>query len=198
LGAQQSTWRNDVIYAGFWPRFAALWLDILVMSPIIAFAWWGNEHFRLFDLYYFIPGTLFGFFYSVYLVQRFGGTPGKRLMKIRIAKVNGDPVTYREALLRYFPEWLLTIGSSVALMIAALHVTDAQFFAASSFIERAHLMQSATPSWNWPMQIALNIWVWSEFIVMLTNKKRRAIHDFIAGTIVIKDVLQDAPQADRN
>ena len=164
------------------------------MSPLFLLAWWGNEHSRLFELYYFIPGMLFGFFYSVYLVQRFGGTPGKRLMKVRIVKVSGDPVTYREALLRYIPEWLMTIGSSVALMIAALHLTDAQYFAVSSFIDRTQLIKSTTPVWYGPMQLALNIWIWSEFIVMLTNKKRRAIHDFIAGTVVIKDAQQGAPR----
>ena len=181
-----------MIYAGFWPRFAALWLDILILSPLIGLAWWGNEHFRLFDLYYFIPSTAFGFFFSVYLVQRFGGTPGKRLMKIRIAQVSGDPVTYREALLRYIPEWLMTIGSSTALIIATFQLTDAQYFAAPSFIERTQLVTSAAPSWYGAIQLTLNIWVWSEFLVMLTNKKRRAIHDFIAGTVVVKDVRSES------
>jgi len=27
--------------------------------------------------------------------------------------------------------------------------------------------------------------LWSEFVVLLTNRKRRALHDFIAGTVVI-------------
>jgi hypothetical protein len=94
-------------------------------------------------------------------------------------------VTYREALLRYTPEWIMTLGSSVALMIAVFHLTDAQYFAAPSFIERTQLIESTTPSWYGPMQLALHVWVWSEFIVMLTNKKLRAIHDFIAGTVVI-------------
>jgi uncharacterized RDD family membrane protein YckC len=31
------------------------------------------------------------------------------------------------------------------------------------------------------------IYDWSEIIVLLTNKKRRAIHDYIAGTVVIHD-----------
>lgn len=183
-----------MIYAGFWPRFAALWLDLLIMSPIIALAWWGGEHFRLFDLYFFIPNTLFVLFYSVYLVQRFGGTPGKRIMKLRIVKLNGERVTYREALLRYLPEWLLIIGSSVALIIAALHLTDAQYFSAPSMFERMQIIESAAPSWHEPIQILLQFWIWSEFIVMLANKKRRAIHDFIAGTLVIKDAQQGVPR----
>jgi uncharacterized RDD family membrane protein YckC len=28
--------------------------------------------------------------------------------------------------------------------------------------------------------------LYSEFIVLLTNKKRRALHDFMAGTVVIR------------
>ena len=29
------------------------------------------------------------------------------------------------------------------------------------------------------------IWIWSEFVVLLFNRRKRAIHDFIAGTVVI-------------
>ncbi len=29
-------------------------------------------------------------------------------------------------------------------------------------------------------------WVWSELVVLLLNKKRGALQDFIAGTIIIK------------
>lgn len=180
-------------YAGFWPRFAALLLDLLVMSPLFILVWWGNEHFRLFDVYYFLPGTLFGLWYGVYLVRRFGGTPGKRLMKLRIVKVGGESVTYREALLRYLPEWVMGIGTSLAGIVAVLSLTDAQYFAATTFIERSQVVAEAMPSWNGPVTIALNIWVWGEFLVMLTNKKRRAIHDFIAGTVVVKDAQQAVP-----
>lgn len=183
-----------MIYAGFWSRFAAHWVDILVTSPFFVLVWWGGDHFRLFYLYYFLPSTLFGLFYNVYLVQRFGGTPGKRFMRLRIAKVNGDPIMYREALMRYIPDWLMSIGSSVALMVAVLHLTDAQYFAPPSFTERMQLIKSAAPSWNGPIQFGLNIWALSEFVVMLTNKKRRALHDFIAGTVVVKDAQQDAPR----
>jgi len=31
-----------------------------------------------------------------------------------------------------------------------------------------------------------NIWTYSELIVLLTNKKKRAIHDFIAGTVIVR------------
>jgi hypothetical protein len=30
------------------------------------------------------------------------------------------------------------------------------------------------------------LWFWAEFITMLTNRKRRAVHDFIAGSVVVR------------
>ena len=40
----------------------------------------------------------------------------------------------------------------------------------------------------------MQLWTWSELIVMLTNRQRRALHDFIAGTVVIKKEYADPIQ----
>jgi uncharacterized RDD family membrane protein YckC len=42
------------------------------------------------------------------------------------------------------------------------------------------------PRWIFLVAILMQLWTWSELIVMLTNRQRRALHDFIAGTVVIK------------
>ena len=172
-------------YAGFWPRLGALLLDLLIMLPLGALAFWGTQRYRLFDLYYLVPGTFLGLFYSVYLVQRFGGTPGKLIIGIRIRKVSGDPVGYREALLRYFPEFILGMLMSIALLIPVFHMSDTEYHTLS-FMERAKRMVELAPSWYKPLQIIQNVWVWGELIVLLTNRKRRALHDFIAGTVVVQ------------
>src|SRR3954463_7804000 len=176
-----------MIYAGFWPRFAALLLDSLIVDPVFLLVWWGGEHWRLFNLYYFLPGLAFGLFYSVYLVRRFGGTPGKRLMKVLIRKVDGSPVGYREALLRYLPEFVLGATSGIASIVAVLHLTDAEYSATSSFMERSLLVTSAQPGWAGPVTVVSSVWIWGELIVLMTNRKRRALHDFIAGTVVVRD-----------
>jgi uncharacterized RDD family membrane protein YckC len=46
--------------------------------------------------------------------------------------------------------------------------------------------------------VVLQVWIWIELIVMLTNRRRRALHDFIAGTVVIRrrvEALQTPEQA---
>jgi uncharacterized RDD family membrane protein YckC len=175
-----------MVYAGFWPRFAALWLDLLFLSPVILLLWWGAEHFRLFPLYYLVPGMALELYYSVYLVRRFGGTPGKRVMRVHIRKVDGSPVTYREAVLRYLPDWLLARLSGVVMILAVLHLTDAEYLAVP-FQKRLDLVTAAEPPWSGAVTAATHLWTWGEFIVMMTNRNRRALHDFLAGTVVVRD-----------
>ena len=180
-----ATSTDQLRYAGFWPRLAALLLDMLIMLPLTLLVFWGSERYRLFLLYCFVPSTLFGLFYGVYLVRRFGGTPGKLIVGVRIRKVGGEPVGSREAILRYLPEFILNMLMSVGFLMSVLHMSDTEYHALS-FMERARRMVELAPSWYKPLQIVQNVWVWGELIVLLTNRKRRALHDFIAGTVVVR------------
>jgi hypothetical protein len=75
-------------------------------------------------------------------------------------------------------------------------MSDTEYHALS-FMERAKRMAELTPSWYKPLQIIQNVWVWGELIVLLTNRKRRALHDFIAGTVVIRtDAAEGITQPD--
>jgi uncharacterized RDD family membrane protein YckC len=159
-------------------------MDLVVMLPITGLVTWGGTHYRLFDLYYLLPGTLFDLFYSVYLVRRFGGTPGKLIVGIRIRKVDGTPIGYREAVLRYFPDFAFGLATSIALIIPPLHMSDTEYHSLS-FIQLGEHLTALAPPWYKPVEWVQNVWVWSELIVLLTNRKRRALHDFIAGTVVV-------------
>lgn len=64
-------------YAGFVPRLASLMLDFIILLPLTALELWASRNWRLFDVYFLIPGTLFGLFYNVYLVRRFWEDDGQ-------------------------------------------------------------------------------------------------------------------------
>ena len=70
------------------------------------------------------------------------------------------------------------------MVLAAMAMTDADYFALP-YHDRINQLTALRPPWTGYATIAASVWVYSEFIVMLTNEKRRALHDFIAGTIVI-------------
>jgi uncharacterized RDD family membrane protein YckC len=171
-------------YAGFWPRLGALLMDCLILLPLIALEIWAGRRYRLFDLYQLVPNVLVGLFYSVYLVRRYGGSPGKLIVGVRIRKVSGEPVGYREAFLRYLPDCVLGLLSSIAMIIAVFHMSDAEYHALASH-ERFKRMLELVPFWYKPTHILSYVWIWGELIVLLTNRKRRALHDFIAGTVVV-------------
>lgn len=61
---------------------------------------------------------------------------------------------------------------------------DHAVFAASK--ASARNLELLSPNWYHPLIIAAGIWVCSEFFVLLTNEKRRALHDFMTGTVVIE------------
>ena len=173
-------------YAGFWRRFCAYWLDLLILIPLMFFAIWGANQSRFFNLYYLIPDSLFGIWYHAYLVKRYGGTPGKFLAKIKITKLDGTAVGYREAFLRYSVLLVLSTLMSIAGVMVTLGMNN-EAYHAMKWMERSKFMLENMPTWYSIVNIILNIWIWGEFIVMLTNKKRRALHDFMAGTVVIRN-----------
>jgi len=171
-------------YAGFWPRFGSLVADVFIVSPVIVLEFWGQSQFRLFSLCFLIPHVLFFLFYHVYLVRRYGGTPGKLLMGIQIRKVDGSAVTYREAALRYLPQFLLGLVMSVILINTLFQITDAEY-QAFSITERYKRQIELAPYWYEYLELAQRIWIWGELLFLLTNRKRRALHDFVAGTVVV-------------
>ncbi len=172
-------------YGGFWRRFGAYWLDVIVLLPLVLVTLWLSTCSKYFYALYFLPGLLFGLWYHVYLVRRFGGTPGKLVMKLRICKVDGESVGYRGAALRYCVLVVLTSVQSIALTISALHMTNTEYVSLG-FLERSQRLIAQAPGWYEAVNVLLQVWIWSEFLVLLTNKKRRALHDFMAGTVVIR------------
>lgn len=175
---------SNLKYGGFWRRLAALLLDVLICLPWGALVLLLQSRSRYFWLYELFPSALFGLFYSVYLVRRFGGTPGKLLAGLCILKVGGTAIGYREAVLRYLPDFLLMLFLGVGTAMAAFQLTDSDYFSESFSALQTRLHQSAPPWYRW-VNILNQFWVWGELVVLLTNRKRRALHDFLAGTVVV-------------
>lgn len=171
-------------YGGFWKRFGAYWIDVIIMLPLGLAIVWLTSKSQYFQLIYLIPGILIGAWYHVYLVKQYGGTPGKLIMKLRIAKLDGTPVGTKEAFLRYSVLLALTALTSLAIALAAIEMSNAEYHSLT-FMNRGLALVEKAPSWYGLTNVLLQIWIWSEFVVLLTNKERRALHDFMAGTVVL-------------
>lgn len=184
---------GELHYAGFRQRLGAFLLDVIIFLSGFALSFWLDERYRLAQVYSFLPWLIMGLWYHVYLVKRYDGTLGKLLLKIRITRLDGTSVGYRESFLRYSVLFILSTLQSIPLLIAVLNMSDVEYLSLG-FQERTLRLVAMAPSWYETITILLNIWIWSEFVVMLTNKKRRAPHDFMAGTVVIRNAQRGEKQ----
>ena len=178
---------DELEYAGIWQRLFAYLIDAFLFMPVSGIAYFLADQSRLFYLYWFVPGLVLGLLFHVYLVRRFGGTPGKLALKIRIALVDGSPVTTMAAMSRYAVRCTLSSLMSIAIILSSLSMSDELYFSLG-YIERTKKLVELGPSWYWAVFILSQIWTWSGVTTMLFNKRHRAVHDYIARTVVIRSM----------
>ena len=153
-----------------------MFLDGAALAP---FAWldqfiWNNSSQSLILLPWGIFNLLISLAYSIGFVTVCGQTPGKMACGVKIFDVQGKSVSLKQAVLRdivpvlFLPYFLfLQVQNILAGQLANRAFGD--------FVTLRNL------------SLVWMGWVVLETITMLTNKKRRAIHDFIAGTVVVRE-----------
>ncbi|MBL4660581.1 MAG: RDD family protein [Alcanivoracaceae bacterium] len=173
------------IYATFIQRLGAGLIDtIILLTIIIVSTILQNINFNLAAIIELGVPIIF-LVYSVFFNATHGGTIGKLLVGIQITKINGTRISYKESFKRSSVDILLTLPLLAIIFISLTKVNQNDFLIAD-IIVKDELLRVFYPSWKWMINRAIDIWFWSEFLVLLMNKRRRALHDFIAGTIVIK------------
>ena len=172
------------VHAGFWKRFCAGWVDAFVILPLAFSFIWLEGFDRTLAIVITIPSTVLFGMYNVYFNARFGGTLGKLALGIRVARPNGESIGWIEAWKRS----AVDLGFAVVMLIIevwALSQINAAEYAAAAFVERMGLLKEHYPPWRRVITVGHQVWIWGELIVLLSNARRRALHDFIAGTVVI-------------
>lgn len=165
------------IYRTSWRRVLAGLIDALVFLPIgllndylfasersaPALLIWGTTYYSSLWLY------------SVLLHAKYGKTIGKLVMGISVLDISEQRnPTLRQAFIRD----IIYILLNVFWLIYFIYLVVAGSYT-YGVVER-----------NGPGQVMLWAsagWFVLEILTMLTNSKRRAIHDFLAGTVVVKD-----------
>jgi uncharacterized RDD family membrane protein YckC len=186
------------VYSDFWYRFAALAIDSVLsiaVSALIVSALRPAMPDFVFSLLF---GTTWLLVVSAYCVVRFGGSPGKLLLKLRIVTMDGEPLTYRHALLRVLPDYVLTTAS--VLMVAwAISQVDGAAFEGLSSRARSELVTATIPVWIlWPIRLSQCAWGLGDIAVFVDSHERRALHDLIAGTVVVHKIPRVVGTLDGN
>lgn len=174
------------ICAGFWPRFASTWADkgiLWVLGRIFTLS-------RNYSLQHFWWVSILAYFmylfYSVVCVALWGQTPGKALVKIKVVGLEGQPIGWGKAILRNSVVAVLSLWFLI-LEIQTIHNISPGEFSALDISDRGEFIFHHLPEQATIINYILFAFIWSEFIVIFLNRRKRALHDFIAGTLVVHD-----------
>jgi len=171
--------------ASVWARFASLLIDGILWTPIalgVAYAAsrspsWGT---------FLFPAALISFVvYQVYFHARYGATLGKMLLRIRVVKTDLSPMDLNAALRRSFVDAvfrlaLATVSVQVIRSFGAVPVDGMMNFVLALQAHKTYATLSNLES----------IWTLSEVATCLFHPQRRALHDLIAGTLVVKRIMK--------
>jgi len=169
-------------YKTFWRRFWADIIDIIVLSPIGLFYYFAVGKY-LSPPAYQLWSNVFLFVlvisYSIILTANYGGTLGKLAVEIRVLDAE-DEISFigvRQAIQREAP---VIVGNIVGVTyMLATYNDNPEGFGENNMVLR--IISSLS-----------NIWFIAELITMFSNGRRRAIHDILANSVVVKRVKEEA------
>ena len=172
-------------YAGFWPRFWSGLIDFLVFIPVVVVDVWASGLSRQLAMLTAVVTSMLYPAYCIYFHGRYGQTLGKMLNDIKVTRLDGTNVGFAVAFYRHFVELFFGVLICIAEIAMYLSISDSTYAAAPDWRVRNKLIQHSLPPWYGIVDILFQVWMVSELIILLFNEKKRALHDFIAGTVVI-------------
>ena len=173
------------IYLGIGFRLIARFLDIVLLVFFLLVQLLVAELGRGMYLIFLAPAFLFQVFFYVYCVKRWGGTPGKLILGLKVVKDNGENVGWKEATIR---ESVTLAFSLATLCVTAVALRDIpeDSYGMAGFLEKKAILIEVFPLANALIQMLTSLWSNCESLVLICNRRRKAIHDYMAGTLVIR------------
>ncbi|HRH41145.1 MAG TPA: RDD family protein [Pyrinomonadaceae bacterium] len=149
-------------------RFLATIIDSLLFfflsgNPWMTTTFWGQVLLQLIGVSYYILMHYY-----------FGQTLGKMLFKIKVLDISEQPITFFQAMLRSLP--------ALIVLVLTINFSNPQISEGTA---------SSNDIWVAKNLLVLITGLLSLFnlanaISLLVTEKHRALHDYIAGTIVVK------------
>lgn len=172
---------NGLRYAGFGPRFAAGLIDMIIFMPLWALPYFlSTWDIRKFE-FYFWGGFLY-YPYIVLMVSGYGRTLGKMLVGITVFLDDGSPVTLKASLKRAAVDLLIGVLLILGHLYALSKIDHG--FGFGKFQEAYDYIDKANPA-SACVTLIIFVWYLSDSLTILFNKRKKAIHDFIGGTVAL-------------
>jgi len=170
-------------YAGFWRRLAAGLTDVLLFLPVTYLLYVLDGLSRPAAVAAAVLGQASYYAYVLPMTLRYGGTLGKLAVGARVRAADGMRLTWRHVWRRSAVDMAASTAIVVGTLVALGRVPF-EAYSAAGWSARLELVEGAVPWYAVANNVYL-AWLASEFLVIMLNRRRRALHDFVAGTVVV-------------
>lgn len=158
-------------------------IDFLVLLPfglLNLWSWFQSSYIAAISSIIF---SLVGPVYLVVLHVAFGQSVGKMALGLKVEKVDGAPLLWWGACVRFSPLLVSQLAWGIGTAVA-IHSLPEGMLISTPYIQRVQLVYSHYPSWAYRCMNLYTWWLVFDVLVLLASRKKQAVHDFMAGTIV--------------
>src|SRR5687768_17466512 len=162
-------------YRTFWRRFWAGVVDSIIFAPLLLVdSWIWNQATPIsVRLPWFVLHSLAAPAYSIYMHGRFGQTVGKRVLRVKVIDLSGQPLTTRQAFLRE----LINLPLTAWWLVSGVLVVS----------QGGNIHEPGQPDYGATLAISLSFGLFAlELVSTFASPKRRALHDLVAGSVVVR------------
>ena len=173
-------------YVGLARRTGVLLVDL----PLAMVIWWGFSQlnalavaWRSFAMVAVSAAACHVLWWT--FVTTFGGTPGKLLLGMRIVDAEGRYLGWAGAMLRDMP-YLPWTAIDLVMWWKIMRALEAGRHAGESDPARLWALYAGNP-WYASAAVAIGVAGFIDVLTILTNHRRRALHDYFAGSFVVTE-----------
>jgi|GEM_PF-2142833 uncharacterized RDD family membrane protein YckC len=180
------------LYMGFWRRFAALIIDAgalwcVMLSVLFVLMLLGGEESMILFL---ILACAADPVYCIFFWKQRGATPGKMAMGLRVVRPSGKPLEWGNVLWRALPK----IIWAVFLFVWLERVFVTSGGREPSEAEVRKMIESHAQIANMVFYGIFGV----DAVVFFLDKRNRALHDILGGTVVVRNTYNTSNTKDTN
>ena len=169
---------NQEVFASFWQRLFALFIDGLVLMPIFALDWYNKVNIKSSTL--LIVTSVIGILYKPLLEFKWGATVGKMAVHIKVVNKDYQNLSFFNALARN----VFDIGNRLTALFSTLIVFGLPAFQNITTLNEFGLLHATVIGQIYMLYLPFLIVV-IEIICLTSDPNRRSLHDRIASTFVV-------------
>lgn len=176
---------GERVHVGFWRRSWAMMIDVVLLLPLaLLFSYMQTISISL-AMASVILSQTFHLCYMSYFHYKFGATMGKMIAGIRVVNCDGSPINLMQSFVRIIPYCIMAVVT-INVHVMALSELDADQYLTASWLGRGQQTAYFIPDWHVIFSISATVWIALDGLTLIFNKRKRSLHDIMAGTVVIK------------